>query len=89
MFSVSQKQFIAQEIERTIRSLHHPEMDDRNIRFKIHIDGRDSWSFADITDNKTATENGMSVTPFNEAMATLMRDPDENLNPWRKNNDRR
>jgi len=56
MFSVSEKQYIATKIEELIRELNHPEMDNDNIRFNIHIDGKEDWSWADIKDNKTAKE---------------------------------
>lgn len=63
MFSVKEKQHIADEIEKLIKSLNHPEVDENNIRFKIHINGIEDWCFADITDNKTAEENGITINP--------------------------
>ena len=66
MFSVYEKQYLAIKIEGLIKSLNHPEMDNTNIRFKIHIDGKENWSWADITDNKTAQENGIKLNPWNE-----------------------
>ena len=67
MFSVRQKKMISESIEKLIRYINHPEMDNDNIRFRIHIDGKEPWSFADITDNKTAQDNGVRVNPWNES----------------------
>lgn len=72
MFSVNEKQHIATEIEKLIRELNHPEMDNDNIRFNIHIDGRESWSWADIKDNKTVKEGGISANPWNENARSVL-----------------
>lgn len=74
MFSVYEKQFLSTKIEALIKNLNHPEMDNDNIRFKIHIDGKEPWSWADITDNKTAKENGIKINPWNEAARHVLGD---------------
>lgn len=51
MFSVVEKAYIAQMVEDAIRKLGHPEMDNKNIRFNLHIDGKEPWSWADIHEN--------------------------------------
>jgi len=56
MFSTEEKKEIAVEIERLLLSFNHPEMPKSNPRFKIHIDGSESWSWADIVDPTTASE---------------------------------
>ena len=48
MFSKSEKQIIADGIEKILLELNHPEMPKENPDFKIHINGKESWSWADI-----------------------------------------
>ncbi len=40
MFSVAEKRHIADVVERSIRELNHPEMDNENIRFTLHASRR-------------------------------------------------
>lgn len=51
MFSTKEKQFIADSIEKILKSLDHPEMPKEKLSFKIHIDGKEDWSWADIEPN--------------------------------------
>ena len=51
MFSTRQKQLIAQAVEDAIEKIGHPEMDNDNIRFDLHVFGREEWSWADIHEN--------------------------------------
>ncbi len=51
MFSFVQKQEIAKRIEELLLSFHHPEMAKEKPYFKIHIDGAEGWSWADIEPN--------------------------------------
>jgi hypothetical protein len=68
MFSVKEKQFIASELEKVILSLNHPEMPKEKPSFKLHIDGKESWSFADIEPNWVYEEKGSpkNPNPWNE-----------------------
>jgi len=67
MFSVKQKQKIAEEIEKLLLSFDHPEMPTEKPVFKIHIDGKESWSWADIEPNwKYDDDNPPGVNLFNE-----------------------
>ena len=69
MFSQSQKQFIATEVEKLLLSLKHPEMPKEKPMFRLHVDGAESWSWADILPNHTfTTANPPAVNPFNEMM---------------------
>ena len=56
MFSVDEKRHIAAEIERLLLSLKHPEMPIEKPRFALHVDGAESWSWADIVGPTTAAE---------------------------------
>jgi hypothetical protein len=51
MFSVAEKRKIAEAIEKVLLELNHPEMPKEKPVFKIHIDGKESWSWADIEPN--------------------------------------
>ena len=70
MFSVKQKQVIAQEIERMLLSLHHPEMPTEKPMFTLRVEGKEAWSWAEIKPNWTFTiEHLPTVNPFNERQA--------------------
>lgn len=67
MFSVAQKQLIAAAVEKVLLDLHHPEMPLEKPKFHLHVDGTESWSWADIEPNWTYDENNKpGVNPFNE-----------------------
>lgn len=65
MFSVREKQLIAETIEKLLLGLNHPEMPTEKPRFTLHVDGKASWSWADITPNWMHSE-GESNNPWNE-----------------------
>lgn len=68
MFSVQEKRHIASLIEKTLLDLKHPEMPTEKPRFKIHIDGKESWSWADIEPNWVFDDGAkvIGVNPWNE-----------------------
>ena len=67
MFSVEEKQKIADVIEKTLLELNHPEMPKEKPEFTLHIDGKEKWSWADIRPNWTYTkDNPPGINPFNE-----------------------
>ncbi len=72
MFSVSEKKEIAKKIEEILLGLNHPEMPDGKPRFKLHVLGKESWSWADIEPN-WIFEDGktISVNLFNEVSRNL------------------
>ena len=67
MFSVEEKKKIAEAIEKLLLDLKHPEMPTEKPKFKLHVDGKEGWSWADIEPN-WVFEDGkkMGVNPFNE-----------------------
>jgi len=71
MFSVKEKQYLSTEIEKLILGLNHPEMPTEKPTFKLHIDGKESWSWADIEPNWTFEKKEISVNPFNEISRDL------------------
>jgi len=64
MFSIAEKQKIAKAVEDVIRSIDHPEMDKENIRFELHIFGKQAWSYANIHSNNEPMRG--EPNPWNE-----------------------
>jgi hypothetical protein len=64
MFSVRQKREIADTIQQLLRDTHHPELPAGEIRFLLHVEGDQVWSWADIRNNGAVTTP--SVNPHNE-----------------------
>jgi len=73
MFSTEEKRKISGEIEKLILSFHHPEMPEEKPYFKIHIDGKESWSWADIEPNWKYNENPGKINPWNEIAHEVAR----------------
>lgn len=69
MFSLKQKREIADAVHRILRETDHPELPPRGepIRFHLHVDGKESWSWADIQDNASVTNPGVNM--WNELQA--------------------
>ena len=64
MFSVRQKREIADAVQRILRATNHPELPTGEIQFHLHVDGAESWSWADIKNNEAVQQ--ASVNPWNE-----------------------
>ena len=45
MFSVRQKRYIADKVQAILRETAHPELPTGEIRFLLHVDGAESWSW--------------------------------------------
>ncbi len=65
MFSVRQKREIADKVQAILRETAHPELPKGEITFHLHVDGAESWSWADIKNNGAVSIPG--VNPWNEA----------------------
>lgn len=65
MFSVRQKRDIAEAVQKILRATNHPELPSGEIVFSLHVQGAESWSWADIKNNGSVTTPGMN--PWNEA----------------------
>lgn len=72
MFSYRQKQEIAEKIQEILRETGHPELPKGEIQFNLHVDGAESWSWADIRNNSHVGSNKtrMVLNSWNE-----MQDP--------------
>lgn len=67
MFSVHEKRQIAETVQEILRATAHPELPQTEIQFSLHVDGAESWSWADISNNGAVTNPG--VNPWNEMQA--------------------
>jgi hypothetical protein len=70
MFSVQQKRDIANHVQAILRATGHPELPDGEIAFLLHVDGAESWSWADIRNNGAVAQPG--VNPWNEIAGMLL-----------------
>ncbi len=65
MFSVKQKREISEKVQQVLRETNHPELPNPGeIKFHLHVDGAESWSWADIKNNGSVETPG--VNPWNE-----------------------
>ena len=70
MFSVQQKRDISDAVQQILRVTHHPELPTTGeVSFLLHVDGAESWSYADIGNNGAHGNPG--VNPHNELMAAI------------------
>jgi len=65
MFSLQQKRDISDSIQRILKETKHPELPEGEINFSLHVDGAESWSWADIRNNGSVTSPG--INPWNES----------------------
>ena len=65
MFSVRQKREIADKVQAVLRETNHPELPDGEIKFLLHVEGAELWSWADIKNNGRVTDPG--INPWNES----------------------
>lgn len=64
MFSVKQKREIAEAVQRILRDTNHPELPQDEIKFHLHVQGAEPWSWADIKNNGSVQHPTMN--PWNE-----------------------
>lgn len=68
MFSTRQKCEIAKAVQKILRATNHPELPAGEINFTLHVEGAESWSWADIRNNGAVTQPKANI--WNE-----MQDP--------------
>lgn len=64
MFSIKQKRAISEAVQKILAETKHPELPKGEINFHLHVDGAESWSWADIKNNGQIIKP--SINPFNE-----------------------
>ncbi len=76
MFSVAEKKQIATEVEKLLLSFEHPEMPKEKPKFTLHVDGKESWSWADIEPNWVFEDGHKTpqVNPFNESAREILKE---------------
>ena len=73
MFSVKEKIEISKKVEEVLPSFKHPEMPTENVNFRLHIDGKEGWSWADIEPNwKFGPSAPATANPWNEVSREVM-----------------
>lgn len=73
MFSMEEKRKIADEIQKLLLDLDHPEMPTEKPSFKLHVNGKEAWSWADIEPNWIFDEGKqISSKPWNEHARDVM-----------------
>jgi hypothetical protein len=65
MFSVQQKRDISDKVQAILRETRHPELPSGEIGFLLHVDGAESWSWADIRNNGAVATP--TINPWNES----------------------
>lgn len=64
MFSVQQKRKISEKVQEILKETNHPELPKGEIKFLLHVEGAESWSWADIRNNGSVANP--SINPWNE-----------------------
>lgn len=59
MFSIKEKRHISDNIQKILRETNHEELPDTEIKFLIHVDGKELWSWADIRNNGAVVDKGL------------------------------
>jgi len=73
VFSTAEKKKIADAIERLLLDLNHPEMPKSRPAFKLHVAGKEGWSWADIEPNWKYDESNLPTSnPWNEVAREKM-----------------
>ena len=73
MFSMKEKQYLSTEIEKLLLGLAHPEMPKEKPSFKLHVDGAESWSWADIEPNWKFEKKAPGINLWNEIARDQMK----------------
>lgn len=64
MFSIRQKREISEAVQKILRATKHPELPEVEIKFSLHVEGKENWSWADIQNNGSVINP--DVNPWNE-----------------------
>jgi hypothetical protein len=64
MFSIRQKIEISEKVQQILRETNHPELPKEEIKFLLHVEGEEPWSWADIRNNGAISNP--EINPWNE-----------------------
>lgn len=73
MFSTKEKQMIAEAIEKVLLEINHPEMPTERPEFKLYVEGKESWSWAEIEPNWKYENVAPKTTEWNENARYILR----------------
>lgn len=73
MFSLEEKKKIAEVVERVLLEIDHPEMPKEKPDFKLHVKGKEDWSWADIDPNWYFLVSPPKTSDWNENARQLLR----------------
>lgn len=57
MFTPLQKRLIAHKVQQILRATGNPELPKGEITFRLHVEGAEDWSWADIKNNGAVPKN--------------------------------
>jgi len=66
MFSLQQKRDISTAVQRVLHETNHPELPEGEITFHLRVEGKESWSWADIHNNSAVVNP--TTTEWNERL---------------------
>lgn len=72
MFSREEKMKIAAAVEKVLLDINHPEMPKERPSFHLHVDGKESWSWADIMPNWTYEGKVPESSEWNEKARKIL-----------------
>ena len=73
MFSVAEKRWIAERVEELLLGLRHPEMPSERPFFRLHVEGKEGWSWANIGPNWQHDDSELqNVNPWNKRAREIM-----------------
>jgi len=61
MFSLRQKRDISDKVQAVLRETNHPELPQGEIQFRLHVDGAEPWSWAEIQNNEAVPNAGVNL----------------------------
>lgn len=78
MFSAEEKATIASAIEKVLIEIAHPEMPKEKVKFNLHVEGKESWSWANIVGNWEHKEMGKeNPNSWNEVARKVLTKQEE------------
>jgi len=55
------KREISEAVQKILRDTNHPELPNSEINFSLHVNGAESWSWADIYNNGAIDKPGVNI----------------------------
>lgn len=74
MFSIQDKRQISDAVQKILRETRHPELPKKGeIKFLLHVDGAESWSYADIQNNEAVKNPEKGCNNWNEISRDILK----------------